>query len=57
VLGEIDTLHIEKVRGPDDKRGFEFWVAVDHHHLPVRILFTDPKGRAFNSLVTSIRYP
>lgn len=56
-LGELETIHVEKVRGPDDKRSFEFWLAVEHHYLPVKLLFTDHKGRAFESLVTSIRYP
>ena len=56
-LGEIKTIHIEKVRGPDDKRSFEFWVAVEHNHLPVQVRFTDKKGRQFDSVVTSIRYP
>ncbi len=56
VLGEIDTIHLEKVRGPDDKRSFEFWLAVDHHYLPVKMRFIE-KGRAFDSIVTTIKYP
>lgn len=56
VLGEIDTVHVEKVRDPDDKRSFEFWLAVEHHHLPVKMRFVE-KGRTFDSVVTSIRYP
>ena len=56
-LGQIKTIHIEKVRGPADKRSFEFWVAVEHNHLPVQVRFTDKKGRQFDSVVTSIRYP
>ena len=57
VLGKLDTIHLEKVRDADSKRSFEFWLAIDHHYLPVRVRFTDKKGRAFDSLVTSIRYP
>ncbi len=56
-LGEIETIHIEKVRGPDDKRSFEFWVATEHNYLPVQMQFTDKKGRRFDSVVTAIRYP
>ena len=56
-LGELETIHIERVREPDSKRSFEFWVAVEHHYLPVQVRFTDKNGRQFDSLVTSIRYP
>ncbi len=56
-LGELETIHIEKVRGPEDKRSFEFWVATEHDHLPVQVRFTDKKGRRFDSVVTAIRYP
>ena len=57
VLGEFDTIHIEKVRDPGSKRSFEFWVAVEHHYLPVQIRAADKKGREFDSVITSIRYP
>jgi Protein of unknown function (DUF3108) len=57
VLGEYKAIHIEKVRGPEDKRSFEFWVAIDHNYLPVQVRFTDKKGRQFDSVVTAIRYP
>ncbi len=56
-LGEVETVHIERVREPDSKRSFEFWVAVEHYYLPVQMRFTDKNGRKFDSLVTSIRYP
>jgi hypothetical protein len=56
-LGKIDTIHFEKVRDADDKRSFEFWVAVDQHYLPVQMRFKDKDGREFDSIVTSIRYP
>jgi len=54
-LGDIDTLHFEKVREPDDKRGFEFWVAVEHQYLPVRLRYSDKNNRVFDSIVTSIK--
>lgn len=57
VLGEMETVHIERLPDPDTKRSFEFWVAVEQHYLPVRVRFTDKKGRLFESVVTAIRYP
>jgi hypothetical protein len=56
VLGEMDAIHVEKVREPDDKRSFDFWLGVDHHYLPVKMRFIE-KGRAFDSIVTTIKYP
>ena len=56
-LGEMETIHIERLTDPDSKRSFEFWVAPEHHYLPVQLRFTDKKGRLFESLVTAIRYP
>ena len=55
-LGNIDALHFEKVRDPEDKRGFEFWLAVDRHYLPVKLRYVEKDGRAFDSDVTSINY-
>ena len=54
-IGEIDTLHFEKVRDADDKRGFEFWVAVDRQYLPVKLRYSDKKNRVFESTVTRIK--
>jgi hypothetical protein len=56
-LGEIETIHIQRRPDPSTKRSFEFWVAVEQHYLPVQVRFTDKKGRLFESVVTSIRYP
>lgn len=56
-LGELDTLHFRKVQPPGDKRGFEFWLGVDHHRLPVRIRIVEKDGTAFDSTVTRIVYP
>jgi hypothetical protein len=53
-LGQIETLHFEKVRDADDKRGFEFWLAPGHQYLPVRLRYSDKNGRAFDSIVTKI---
>jgi hypothetical protein len=54
-IGELDTLHFEKVRAPEDKRGFEFWVSLNHQHLPVRLRYSDRNDRVFDSIVTSIK--
>jgi len=56
-LGELETIHIEKVRDAGSKRSFEFWLSVEHYYLPVQMRFSDKKGRKFDSVVTAIRYP
>ncbi len=56
-LGELDTLRYRKIQPPDDKRGFEFWLGLDHHRLPVRIRIVEKDGTAFDSTVTRITYP
>jgi len=55
-LGEIRTRHFEKVRGPGDKRGFEFWLAPDRHLLPVKLRYVEKNGDAFDSIITEIRF-
>lgn len=54
-LGEIRTQHFEKVRGPDDKRGFEFWLAPDRHLLPVKLRYVERNGDVFDSIITEIK--
>lgn len=54
LLGEIRTRHFEKVRGPDDKRGFEFWIAPDRHLLPVKLRYVERNGDAFDLIITEI---
>lgn len=56
-LGNLDTLHFRKVQPPDDKRGFEFWLSLDHFRLPIRIRIVEKDGTAFDSNVTKISYP
>lgn len=56
-LGEIRTRHFEKVRGPGDKRGFEFWLAPDRHLLPVKLRYVERNGDAFDSIITEIKVP
>jgi len=53
----MDTLHFRKVLVGDDKRGFEFWLSLAHHRLPVRIRIIEKDGTAFDSTVNKITYP
>ncbi len=55
-LGELDTLHIQKVREGDDKRGFEVWLSAQHYYLPVQIRFIEKDGTVLDSTVTAISY-
>ncbi len=54
-LGEIRTWHFEKVRGPNDRRGFEFWLAPDRHLLPVKLRYVEKNGDVFDSIITEIK--
>jgi Protein of unknown function (DUF3108) len=53
-MGEMEALHVKKIQDPDDKRGFDVWLATERHYLPVRIRATEKDGTAFDSLVESI---
>jgi hypothetical protein len=53
-MGEMETLHVKKIQDANDKRGFDVWLAVERHYLPVRIRATEKDGTAFDSLVESI---
>lgn len=55
-LGELETLHFQKVREADDKRGLEFWLSVDRHFLPVKIRYVEKNGTVVDSTVTSITF-
>ena len=55
-VGELETVHFQKVREADDKRGFEVWLAVEHHYLPVKIRFIEKDGTVLDSTVTAISY-
>ncbi len=55
-IGELETVHFQKVREADDKRGFEVWLAVEHHYLPVQIRYIEKDGTVLDSTVTAISY-
>jgi Protein of unknown function (DUF3108) len=53
-MGELQTLHIAKVRdGPEDKTT-DIWFAVEHSFLPVRVLVVDKDGSRVDQVVTRI---
>src|SRR5215467_12918729 len=53
-LGEMETLHISKVKdGPDDK-ATDIWFARERDFLPVRVLVVDKDGERADQVVTSI---
>jgi uncharacterized protein DUF3108 len=52
--GEMQTLHIAKVRdGPDDK-STDIWFATERDFLPVRVLVVDKDGARADQVVTRI---
>jgi len=55
-IGELETVHFQKVREGDDKRGFEVWLAIAHHYLPVQIRYIEKDGTVLDSTVTAISY-
>jgi hypothetical protein len=55
-IGELEALHIQKVQDPDDKRGFEVWLSVEHHNLPVRIRYVEKNGQVVDSTITRVTY-
>jgi hypothetical protein len=53
-LGEMQTLHIAKVRdGPDDK-ATDIWFATERDFIPVRVLVVDKDGARADQIVTRI---
>ena len=53
-LGEMETLHISKIKdGPDDKTT-DIWFATEHNFIPVRVLAVDKDGERADQIVTRI---
>jgi uncharacterized protein DUF3108 len=53
-LGEMQTLHLAKVRdGPEDK-ATDLWFAAERDFLPVRVLAVDRDGTRADQIVTRI---
>lgn len=55
-LGEVKALHYRKIQRDDDRRGFEFWLSLDHYRLPVRIRVIEKDGTAIDSNVTRLQF-
>lgn len=55
-IGRLRTLHLERKDAPADRR-FEVWLAIDMHHLPVRVLRPDDSGAEGEVMIRSIAYP
>jgi hypothetical protein len=55
-IGDLEAVHFQKIREGDDQRGFEVWLAVEHHYLPVKIRFIEKDGTVLDSSVTDISY-
>jgi hypothetical protein len=43
-MGEMDTVHIERVTTLPRQSKVEVWLAKQHYNFPVRVVFDDPKG-------------
>src|SRR5215467_9148464 len=53
-IGELETLHISKVKdGPDDK-ATDIWFATERNFIPVRVLVVDKDGARADQIVTRI---
>ena len=52
--GVFNTLRLIKVIDKNDKRKFEIWLSKKHNYLPVKIKFTNKKGRSFESILKKI---
>ena len=53
-LGEMQALHISKVKdGPDDK-ATDIWFATERDFIPVRVLVVDKDGERADQIVTRI---
>ncbi len=52
--GVFNTLRLIKVITTNDQRKFEIWLSNKHDYLPVKIKFTNKKGRSFESILNKI---
>ena len=53
--GDFDTVHYARVTQDPKKSKAEIWLAKDRHHLPVRIVFDDPKGLRVEQNLTALK--
>ena len=54
-MGELDTVHIQRVTlSPKDSK-VEVWLAKQHHNFPVRVIFDDPKGLRVEQTIVALQ--
>jgi hypothetical protein len=54
-VGEIRTLHL-KTRGGQGEQTIELWLALDYRNLPVRLRFTDKKGKVADLIAAELEF-
>jgi hypothetical protein len=52
--GDFDTLHYERITANDKESRAQLWLAKDRFHLPVRVVFDDPKGLRLDQTLVSL---
>ena len=52
--GDMEALHLVKIRDPGDARETELWLAVQRSYIPVRLLVVEKDGTRVDQLVTRI---
>ncbi|HUL93030.1 MAG TPA: DUF3108 domain-containing protein [Burkholderiales bacterium] len=53
-IGEMQTLHIAKVRDSPEDKATDIWFAADRDFLPVRVLVVDKDGSRVDQIITRI---
>lgn len=53
-LGELNTLHLSRLKRQAKDEAIDIWLAVDYHYLPVKIVMTDRKGDTYSQLIRTI---
>ena len=54
-MGEMDTVHIERVTTLPRESKVEVWLAKQHHNFPVRVVFDDPKGLRLEQNIVALQ--
>lgn len=54
--GSFEALRVRKIQEDGDTRGFEVWLAIRKHHLPVRVMFKDDDDTV-DSIVSKLVFP
>ena len=52
--GDMEALHLVKIRDPGDSRETELWLAVQRSYVPVRLLVVEKDGTRVDQVVTRI---